>query len=468
MNKLNFSKTFLITGHITFLLLISLSVIYYKERILFFDNVFYLFKIINFEKFNTEAGRYGAFLSQIPVLAALKAGMSLKSLLLIYSISFILIYYVVFMLCTHVLKNVVAGFSIVFVLVLCMQQGFYHPTHESHQALIYSLLFYSTINYSFNKKYYLLKYSIGGLLIALCFFTYPTVLFPLLYIIAFYIIDQHKWRETGIYILVMILIMLSVFKVTYTDQSSYEGQFLSGLFNLRPGIHDFTGYYSTMFFSRRIGGLYFWLCIIFILAILLQLANKKYLNAGFTFLGTTSFLVLVLYTYRMGDSDVMMERSFLPLTVFVSVPFFTELLSSKRRSVLIPGVLVILVICFAGIRRLNLEGQRFRRRLKNIEQLIECTHNMDGRKFLLKKSDENISNIIMPWTSSFNSIIVSSMNGNQNTRTIFLYDDLKNWEIYLHDKPDVFLGADFWLEWQINMLNHKYFNLPVEPYKVLE
>ena len=467
MYKSGIIKTLTISGHFIFMMLLLLSAFYYKERILFFDNVYYLFKIIYFERFNIEAGRCGAFISQIPVIIGLKAGLSLKSLMFIYSISFILLYYTVYNICVHVLKNIVAGFSIIFIIILCMRQSFFHPTHESHQALAYALLFYAIINYTYRSKYKYLKYLLAGLISALCFFTYPAIVFPLLFILTFYIINNSKWKEKGIYWLVIFLILISAFEVIHTSRSSYEGQFLSGLFNFKHGNDNFFEYYSLKFFRKKIEGLYFWLCIIFILSIILQLARKNYLKAGFTFTASIGFFILLIYTYRTGDSDVMMERSFLPLSVFVTIPFFNEMIELKRKILVFPSILLIIIILFTGLRRISLEGQRFKGRIKKIEQILEKTQDIDGSKFLLKKSDENIRSIIMPWTFPFTTLMVSSMDGKKNTKTIYLYDDINDYKKYLDNDNDVFLGASFWLEWNTKTLNPKYFNLPSETYKVL-
>lgn len=137
----------IILGHLSFMALFLASVYFYKERILFADSAFQFFKIINFEKFNVEAARYGSVLPEIPLLMAVKLGLNLKMLTIIYSVSFIGLYYLVYILCVHWLKNPKAGLAVVLTLILCISQSFFHPVTETHQSLVYSVLLFAILQY---------------------------------------------------------------------------------------------------------------------------------------------------------------------------------------------------------------------------------------------------------------------------------------------------------------------------------
>ena len=139
---------YLLIGHLSFIILFLLSFIFFRERILFADTAFQFFKIVNFEKINIEASRYGAVLPQIPVLLSMKLGVSLKWLTIIYSGSFILLYYLVFLGCAYWLKNVPAALAVIIVLILCISQSFFHPVTETHQSLVFSILAYAIFYYN--------------------------------------------------------------------------------------------------------------------------------------------------------------------------------------------------------------------------------------------------------------------------------------------------------------------------------
>jgi hypothetical protein len=467
MTKGFYNKTFIIAGHACFMILLLLSVFYYKERIAFFDNVFYLFKIVNFGKINIEAGRYGAFLSQLPLLAGLKLHLSLKNLMLIYSISFILIYYLVYIICVHPLNNLAAGLSIVFIMLLCIKQSFYHPTQESHQGLVYSALLFAVIQYPFRPNIFYVKYLIGGLIIALCFYTHPITFFVLLFILGYHIVWSSNWKEYGIYFLAFLMVALSLIKLYHTKSSSYEGNFISSMVGSGSPITDFFNFCSVRFFAKRIPSLYFWLLVLTFILFIYLILRKEYRKTAYLMVSSAGFLLIILLTYSKGDSNVMMERGFLPLCLFISIPFFNELLViNKKNLLLVFSIFVIIVL--AGVRRLNNEGKLFQSRIAYLDQLIEKTNDYQGGKFLLKRSEEISSNIIIPWNFPFTIMVLSAMKGKDHTKTIFLYDDLKDWEKYLTGNPDKFLGADFCLNWKTAILNPHYFKLPDGPYQVLK
>jgi len=465
--SLSINRYLIIIGHFSFLVLLFLSIYYYKERVVFIDTVFQFFKIVNFEKINIEADRYSALLTQIPLLLGVKAHLSLRSLMLVYSMSFIVVYYIVFILCVHTFKNIPAGLTIVFVFLLCIKQSFYHSSTETHQGLVYTALLSSILFYPFKENYRLLRYSLICIAVVLCFFSHPVTLFTVLFVAGYYLIDKSKWRDTGAYLSIGIVTLLSVLKLFLVKNGSYEGNIFADAFNIIHSYTNLPNFYSTLFFRHRLWGLYFWLWFFFVLTIGILILQKEYFKSGFVITSTMLFLIITLVTYNKGDSGVMMERAFMPLTIFVIIPFIQGV-ALKARNLFAPIIFCLIIVSlFTGLRRLNREGQRLKANFKYVERIIEKTNDFTERKFLLKKSEEINSHCFL-WTFPFTSIVVSSMDGKSHTMTIFLYDDLNKWDKYLHEKPDIFLGADFWLEWKSNELNHHYFNLADEPYQILE
>ena len=122
------------SGHLFFFVLLLFSIYFYKERILFTDSAFQYFKIINFEKINIEASRYGAILPQLPTVLFSKLGLNIKLLPIIFSCSFVLLYYAIYVITVHLLKNAETGFIILLVLTACISQSFFHPVTETHQS----------------------------------------------------------------------------------------------------------------------------------------------------------------------------------------------------------------------------------------------------------------------------------------------------------------------------------------------
>lgn len=122
-------------GFLFFGTLFILAWVYYKERILSFDSSFYAFQIIQSKTYDIELGRWGDVLSQLLPVMALKNHCSLETFLRLYSISFIIIYYIIFLLCTLVFKNQKAGLALMLALCLGFRWVFYYAVTEIHMAV---------------------------------------------------------------------------------------------------------------------------------------------------------------------------------------------------------------------------------------------------------------------------------------------------------------------------------------------
>src|SRR5207249_4936463 len=96
--------------------------------------------------FDIELNRWGSVLSQALPLIFLKAGCSLQTFLRTYSVSFILIYYIIFLLITLVLKNERAGIALMLTLCLAFRHAFYYSTAELYQGMAWCVLIWALIS----------------------------------------------------------------------------------------------------------------------------------------------------------------------------------------------------------------------------------------------------------------------------------------------------------------------------------
>ncbi|HSO88317.1 MAG TPA: hypothetical protein VLQ91_17315 [Draconibacterium sp.] len=456
-----------ILGHLSFFILLLGSVYFYKERILFADSAFQFFKIVNFEKINVEAFRYGAILPEIPLLLAMKLGVGLKMLLIIYSASFIALYYIVFLLCLKVFKNVPAALSVVLILVMCISQSFFHAVTETHQSLVFSVLLFAILQYS-SFRYSLVRFLLAFSVILISFFAHPVALYSLVFVIGYSAIDKNQLKSAKPYILLSLIVGIAVVKVMLTDQNSYEGKFFSELLKSPAVIFDLPQAYSTKFLLNRVFGLYFWVIILEFMLIILLAMKKEYLKLSWQLGISGFFLIITLLTYNQGDSEMMMERAFMPLALLVSVPFLKEMLENLNQFRYVKLIFLTIIIIFS-LNRIYTQGKAFRERIRFNQELLAKTAKLPNRKFIIQ-SIELQKHHYTYWSHSFETLMLSSITANMPVQTIFPANDPENLKKYTEENVrDVFLGADFWLEWGIDNLNHKYFNLSKElPYAVVK
>jgi len=458
-------RAYTIIGHIFFAILAILATYFYAERTIFIDSAFQIFKIVNFETWNVEAGRYSAVISQILPLIFIKAGASLPQVLWAYSLSFILLFYLVFCLATYKLKSEVAGITIVFLLCLCIRQSFYHVATETHQGLVYSVLLYAWLSYSFNSTTSTLRYTIAVLLVLLCYFSHPVTLIPILFIFAYHAIDKNLIKNKNLYLLSALTIALYSFKFFATPEDSYEGdqfQQLGNFIQLMPNILSFS---STIFFAGNVNNLYYLPLLLLLVVLIFYLKEKNYFKFWLVGGAVFMFMLITLITYHRGDSIVMMEKNFMPLTILIIIPLANDILSNTKTKHKMKVGLVSLSVAI-GLIGIVLTGNLFSQRLDYIDGLKYVDNQKPTSKTLVMNDDLNIDLVMVTWTIAIETLLYSSLDTINGSSTTYVASDKSEVSAVLND-PELFLATPKWRDWKISELNNKYFKLGRTTYQVL-
>jgi len=466
IRQVNYNVLLIIMGYFFFTFLFLFSIYFYKERILFSDSVFQFFKIINFEKINVEASRYGAIFPEFPVLLGIKFNLNLKLLTILYSVSFTLLYFLIFIICIHLLKNIKAGFAVIVVLTLCISQSFFHPVTETHQSVVYSILLFAILSYDhFNSKP--LKYVLSVLAIGLAFYSHPVALYSVVFVIGYVAIDRNQLKSVEPYVLFVLIVGMALSKILMTSENSYEGKFFAELLNSPAILFDLYRASSTKFFISKLNGLYFWLAILELILLIELIRNNQLLKLAWHLTITVFFMLITLITYHHGDATMLMERAFMPLALFISIPFLYEVVTDKKKY-LSAKIILLGIVVGSGLIRIYNQGLEFKTRTEFNQNLLKKTAKFPNRKFIVSKSELD-KHVTTFWSNSFESLILSSIDKNVPTQTIFPSNQIGALTKYTKNANSVFLGADFWLEWEINNLNTKYFRLPDNTtYKVID
>lgn len=462
-------KKYIITGHVFFGIIFLLACLFYLERILYADTSFYFFKLVNFSKINIEANRFSVIFTQILPLLTIKLNLPLNYVVFSYSISFVLIYYIVYLICVYKLKKPEAGILILLALVLGIRHSFYHTATETHQAVVYVSLFYAWLNYPWNVSTRILRiagyYIINILLIALCYFSHPVTLFPILFIIGYYIVYNRDWKNYLLYMFIILIIFAYSLKFLFTNEQSYEGQIFTSLRNSFDIISNFYNLYSLNFFLKRITNIYLFSVIITILVTVFYIRKGAYLRLIYYLFSLFAFFIINVITYYRGDSDMAMERSYMPLSIFICIPFVKEILIENRRYDILKVAFVNIILLFSliGIYR---TGLIYKERLAYLDILLEYSNQFPEKKFIIEKKNVSMEKIIVPWAFATETLIYSSVISHDDARTFYLIDDIETFK-FDDQNPDLFLCVDFWRSWDGRRLNASYFDLPEGRYKII-
>jgi hypothetical protein len=269
------------------------------------------------------------------------------------------------------------------------------------------------------------------------------------------------------YFLLALVAGLAIGKVILTEENSYEGKFFAELIHSPSVIMTLPKTYAAQFFISRIPRLYLWLILIEGILLIYFLSKKTYLKLIWH-LATAGFFILVtLLTYNKGDSDMMMERAFMPLALFVSLPFLKEIFENHHKFRILKFLFLTLII-LVSLNRIFSQGKVFWERTRFNQELLVKTSRYPNRKFIIESSELQKHQMTY-WSYSFETLLLSTVTANTPTQTIFPASNAETLIKYTRDPGDVFLGTDFWLEWGIQSLNMKYFQLPTDlPYLIVK
>ena len=219
-------------GFIFFSLLAYWSWIFFKERMINFDTAFYSFKITQYQKYDIELGRWGSLLSQFLPFYAFKHDCSLATYLKLYSLSFILVDYIIFLIITLVLKNTRAGLALMLMLCLGFRHAFYFSAAELYHGMALTMLFYALVlpikEYSHQWKKGLAAICAAGLIYT-CSYFHQLTIFAILFVLLTGLIVHKKYKSKTIWGLLAFSVIWYVIRVKFLTTSTYEQDKLPGL-----------------------------------------------------------------------------------------------------------------------------------------------------------------------------------------------------------------------------------------------
>ncbi len=325
------NRTIRLIAHLFFLVMLLFAAKYAVARMLFADGSFYLFKMTCSGHFNIEAGRYSAFLTQIIPVALINLHAPLKVVILGYSLSFIIVYYIFFLTSLHVFSSLKAAIAATLVLILGVSDSAMYPISEMQLGIMSSILFYGFTEYFFSheagfsrsKKAWLLIS--GALLILLCMFSHPSSLFLVLFVLAFQAVDKQLLKNRSLFGFFLLVIVVYAAKFLSISRNSYEGHQLEPAMSLFKTLVHLPTVYSVHFFIKYLfKGIYILPLVLLTVNMVFYLFRREFGKMFFQMISFGGFFLVMMVLYAPGDSDAGMEKNLLPLWFYIAIPFLGD------------------------------------------------------------------------------------------------------------------------------------------------
>ena len=459
---------YMVLGHLTFFVLFVFSCILAYERVLFTDSGAQVFEFIRDEGFEIYAERYSMYLFQLLPVLLVKMHAPLSVVIYSYSLSFLIIAYILWLITVYFLKNKPISILMLFIMI-GIRQTFFHAISETFQLMFFACFLYAWLfqsrNYLASVFTKIMYFFIALLFIVLCVFIHPVAAFFVLFVCGMYVLDEHKTIASKVVVAILSIGVILV-KVFSIQEGAYETTFMVSVKEIFERLFSVFSLNSTKWYLAHILDFYWVPFLMVVLTLVFYWKKKEFWHFAFYLCFVVGFWLVTVVTYSAGGGGIGMERSFLPLFFFCGLPFMMEIFPtfSVKWDKIFFTVLTVLIVC--GFVKITVASIPYTERLNKIEE-IAMLANQQGKKKLL--IEEKTINEIFPtnsWGLGFESIMYSALKGKDSIVNMYAVEEFNLNEERYKD-TNVYLAVPWWTYWNIDDMNPHYFKLPKQPCSLL-
>ena len=276
----------------SFIVLLILSIVFFKERIIFIDAAYQAFFLIQEEGFNIQNNRFAEAIPQILPLVAIKFGCPLKCILILFSMSYVLWHFLFFLLSAYVLKDKQMAIGGSLFSVLMVSQTFYWVPSELPMGISFSFFAWAMIRSDQNSEGRRWRYLGYTLLAFSLVFFHPTLLFVVFFSVIFFVLDKKtdakKWES-----ILLLFIIILILKMVLFEASDYDKNAMGKLNNLKTLFPHYFNIVSNKGFLKNCLTDYYWLIAFLIGIMLFYSKSKEFKKMAFVLCSFIGYLFLI-------------------------------------------------------------------------------------------------------------------------------------------------------------------------------
>lgn len=462
-----FDKVLRWIGHLFFGVLLLMSLLYFKERLLHFDAANYTFQLLYFEDFYIGHGRWISAPTQLLPLLAIKLGVSLRTVLLVYSASFILFYYTIYLIVVYGFRQTKVGLFLALTLCLAMRYKFYGPVGEvilslGSVALLLGWLWRGeAIRHVSGLRNYLFSFL---LTLVLVLTGHPFAALSLLFVLGFYWISSGKWWDKEYWIMMgTALLLLGRKYISLQQEGSYEAGQMD---NLQEGVKLLGNFQDYYVFDRIVYFLdteYAFPFAIFCLCLIILLYQKKWLLTLFLLLSHIGMLaaIMVSFSYLNDPIYILLDGYLSHLGVIWALPMVYVLLEERR----VWSIALMVLLLGFGLDRIHEKRYFFQQRMEIIGSIMDPGLKQGHKKLLHHMDHFDWQRLWLPWAIGVETLMYTALQGPEQASTLYFQQARVDEEEHAQEQHSFFgVQYDPFL-FKLDSLPSNWFLLPEGPYR---
>lgn len=436
-------------GIAVYIVLVVYSVLFYKERIIFLDTAFTLFHIVKDSFFSIQVYRFGDVLSQLLPVVAAKAGLSLDTVVLSYSLGFSLLYFGCYLVCGSVLKQYDIALAVLLMSILFTTDAFYWITSQLVQGLALLMVWFA----------YLRRMPAGyvkpgkaavivGLTVTLAFF-HPLIAVAILFVICFSLLRMHFIADSRLLYIVGAIFLSGIVLKAVAFRTPYERHSMSGLKNFYLLFPNYFNIYANKQFLSACLGRLCWIPLLFATIVMVYARQREWKKLWLFLAFFFGYLLLINITYPSAVTpQYYIENMYMPLSLFLALPFLFDVLPLLAKKKL--AIPVFLVIAISGCIRICYAHTPYTKRL-NYERAYLQKHA--AHKIIAQAVNADTVVLQQLWGTPYEFWLLSTAEQNKSA-SIIIDDDPMHRDWARHKRKEFVVNWDIF---PYSTLNSRYF-----------
>lgn len=397
-------------GHLAFLLMTIFAGIFYLERMIFVDPSFITFTLLDEGDYAVQVYRFGVVLTQSIPLIFHYAGASLKTILFAYSLTFPLLYWLIYTILVHLLKAERAAMVLLLIFTLMAYNSFYWIIAEYHQGMAILMLLWAWLQYSFAKERYSWGAWIGqALLLIVVLFFHPLIVFPTLFALGFLWFGLEDKKQLKFWTLVILTIIVFVIKNIYFS-NPYDSNKISSAFK---GFINFINGQEWRYLKKFIlDCLYdYSLFAIGSLAIFIYYIKQRYFGRLIWFVGLLlGYVLMIIFSVGNDAHKIYVDGMLFASGFFVALPLMYELLPALTKIRKLAPTLVLAVVLMIRLPIIFLQHQPMTERLNWVATLVDTMRqHPESNRFFIEQENLPMEKLFFEWGLFYETLLYSSL-----------------------------------------------------------
>ncbi len=425
-----------------------LSIYFFQLRTIFTDMAFHVFSIITENNFAIQNYRFVAICTQIFPLISLKFGLELKTILILYSSSFIIIQALIFLIISLGLKNKKYALLLILFNILICSHLFFWIQSELQQAMAFLILFFAIFENFIYKKSNSVLFILSLLLIPIFIFGHPLLIFPSIFILG-NLFWSNKSEKNKIILVTIIVILIFLIK-KYLFATAYDSEAQQGLNNIKNIFPHIFNIQSNKNFIHYLIEHYYFLIIFTVANIFYLLKDKKIIQLFWSLFFIVTYTFLINLNYVNGAEQFYLENQYAVLVIFVSYPFLEYVfikISDQKQFLLLALIFSCMLIRVFSICKI------YNERLDWQKQFLIKTEKLEYKKLVVSEEKVPMKILKMSWATPYEFWLISTLE-NKQTRSIIINPKIEELQQNI-EKNKIFIST--WGVFDYANFNKKYF-----------